>query len=1434
MLGLLAAFALMLQPAGAFIVVINEIMYHPSVAQGDIEYIELFNDTQLAVDLSGWQFTDGVEYTFPAGTWIPAQGYIVVVSSPTVFQAAYPAVAALGPYTGQLSNTGEEIDLRNANGGLIDTVDYNDRGRWPVAADGTGHSLSLVHSYLSNSDPEAWSISSTIGGTPGQMNFPGNPPSRTVVINEVHPNPAAGDGWIELHNPTGSAVNVTGWWLSNNRNTLQMYQIPATPPLASGGFLTYTSSTLGFTLFPTGGRVFLTNPVGTLVMHAVDYGDVAVGHSDGLYFDARNHREDWYYMTTPTPGAANVVDIQDDIVINEIMYSPFDGRPNREYIELYNRGPSAVELTGWRFSNGVRYRFTTGTTIASGGYLVLAESTATIVSIYGLPLSQVVGPTSRTLGDDRDRVVLRDQYDNIVDEVRYFDGGRWPEWADGFGSSLELIDYNQSNNYPSAWAASDDSAKAVWTSVTYTKAQIDLPVRRWLGGSNYTGLAEPEFHVMLSDDGICLIDDLSMSLAAGGPDLITNGNFEAGTSGWKIGGTHKYSSPVSGPGNVHGGSQALRIVAAGRGTEGPDHIETATVADPRDVLDLASEPVPGADYTVSYWAKWVVGTNQLLTRTHYHGVAQTTPLPVPENLGTPGQQNSRYQANLGPIIANVDQTPVTPRSTQNVTVTALVLDSNGVTNVRLYYKRDTAITWSNVQMFDDGAHGDGAAGDDVYGGVIPAIAHNNNDLMEFYIRATDGAAAWQTFPASTPPTAPPPKSALYRVRDTGRGTVLKACELLINDDVADFIATRERMDNELVDGTFTLDDQFIFYNVRWRVKGSGYTRPGGWPSRPSYRVRFNSDQQFFDLISVNFDNLEAGGPLNDRLVQWLMYKLGEVPVSPREYVRMFRHATRDPNRNHGVYEHQKRVDKAFVDHYYRGVGNDGFLHKVDDHFEWSDSGNFTRRGQDTAHLNYYGPDEEWYRWQFKPRTREIEDDFTSLITMIQFMDPDETDDATWEAGVENYLETTEWLKKLAASALTDDWDTLGLTNQRGKNCSIYVRSDTKKWVLIPWDSDLSFGNCYASIWAHPWFQSCDRLMRYGRYGRLYLSYIQQLIDGPFSAAQFNAEVDRIAVLLTAEGVGANAAALKNWATCRRDHLLTSVLPGGVLFEITTNGGNDFAIDTPTVDLQGTGGLDVHSFKVKVDPGPALPWPNSAWIDIQTWQTSTIPVSLGPNLITVTGHDASGTTVGIDSITVTVYPNLRTIPFGTSFEPTETPPFALGPLPQNLWDGKGDIQNTTVYEGVQAVGLQEGYAQHEFLGAGHDQVWVQSYVRTAGSDETPQISNDVGAFATQLFFSSSQGILALDGNGVGGGSWVSSGVPLDAGRFIAIGIWLDYTTQRWDLYIDGNPVLTNLGFASPRTHMSLLRYYSDVSGYLDLVTVTEKMGKALEIEHWQLY
>jgi len=74
--------------------------------------------------------------------------------------------------------------------------------------------------------------------------------------------------------------------------------------------------------------------------------------------------------------------------------------------------------------------------------------------------------------------------------------------------------------------------------------------------------------------------------------------------------------------------------------------------------------------------------------------------------------------------------------------------------VRLIY-RTMFSNEVNAPMFDDGQHGDGASGDGVWGGTIPASASNSGQMVRYYVFATDSASNSTRFPAYLDPKNSP-------------------------------------------------------------------------------------------------------------------------------------------------------------------------------------------------------------------------------------------------------------------------------------------------------------------------------------------------------------------------------------------------------------------------------------------------------------------------------------------------------------------------------------------------------------------------------------------------------------------------------------------------------------------------------------------------------
>jgi len=205
--------------------VINEIMYNDITLEDSLEYFEIYNNSTLDANISGYEVTEGVEYTFPANTVIPSHGFIVIAKNADLINSVFNITGTHQWTSGGLKNSGEDIEIRNTVGDVIDYVDYDDASPWPVEADGDGYALEL-HSYSDdNNDGANWFTfnvyygiynGDTIFGTPGRDNIYDYIEENSALNSiRIYPNPATnrvnvdieqGDFMVKIYSISGSLV----------------------------------------------------------------------------------------------------------------------------------------------------------------------------------------------------------------------------------------------------------------------------------------------------------------------------------------------------------------------------------------------------------------------------------------------------------------------------------------------------------------------------------------------------------------------------------------------------------------------------------------------------------------------------------------------------------------------------------------------------------------------------------------------------------------------------------------------------------------------------------------------------------------------------------------------------------------------------------------------------------------------------------------------------------------------------------------------------------------------------------------------------------------------------------------------------------------------------------------------------------------------------
>lgn len=165
-------------------VVLSEVHYHPLNDLDDAEeYVELTNITASPVDLSGWRFGEGIQFTFVAGTVLGPGDRIVVCRDVDRIRSLFRIDNAVGNFGGKLSNFGERLSLLDANGRLVDSMRYRDQGDWPYGADGLGRSLEKAVLDAPSDDPAAWTESRVI--TEGFQHVEAIGPIENLVIQRL-------------------------------------------------------------------------------------------------------------------------------------------------------------------------------------------------------------------------------------------------------------------------------------------------------------------------------------------------------------------------------------------------------------------------------------------------------------------------------------------------------------------------------------------------------------------------------------------------------------------------------------------------------------------------------------------------------------------------------------------------------------------------------------------------------------------------------------------------------------------------------------------------------------------------------------------------------------------------------------------------------------------------------------------------------------------------------------------------------------------------------------------------------------------------------------------------------------------------------------------------------------------------------------------------
>jgi len=150
-------------------VLISEINYS-SIEEHDTEdWVELYNNAGVFLDMSGWAFMDASNepFIFPENYLFGPGEYLVLCRDIDAFQDHSPGLLnALGDLGFGFSSEGEWLGILNPTGELINEVEYDVETPWPGTATGTGFTIELSDLTLDNNVGENW-VADQLYGTPG-------------------------------------------------------------------------------------------------------------------------------------------------------------------------------------------------------------------------------------------------------------------------------------------------------------------------------------------------------------------------------------------------------------------------------------------------------------------------------------------------------------------------------------------------------------------------------------------------------------------------------------------------------------------------------------------------------------------------------------------------------------------------------------------------------------------------------------------------------------------------------------------------------------------------------------------------------------------------------------------------------------------------------------------------------------------------------------------------------------------------------------------------------------------------------------------------------------------------------------------------------------------------------------------------------------------
>jgi len=437
----------------AYSVIISEIMYdpHPRVLLPDAEYIELYNRSNIPVNLFGWKLIFGENERKLSAAIIAPNDYLIICEKGMETLFAIPGKTLPLPDMPAIVNTGQTLILKSATGATVHTVTFSPR--WYSSrfkAEG-GWSLEIIDPDNPCGRAENWHESIDYrGGTPGFENSVDacNPDLLSPYLLRAT---MSSDSSVMLHfseNMDSTSLADPSCYSSSKGLLHPMAAIPVEPDFSS---------------------LVLCYP-----NHVEPPERYTVTILNSLKDCAGNklHNQASAEFSVPVPSDSF------DLVINEIMFDPDSGMS--EFVELYNRSVKVLDLSEFSLALADPYsgNISRFVSLKANPFLLFPGQYAVIArDIKGLPpactaryYASLVEQTALfTLPNNNGVIQVLDGMLRTTDEFHYSPSMHHELLTATKGISLERIDAGGFTNNAANWHSA--AATAGYATPGYQNSQ---------------------------------------------------------------------------------------------------------------------------------------------------------------------------------------------------------------------------------------------------------------------------------------------------------------------------------------------------------------------------------------------------------------------------------------------------------------------------------------------------------------------------------------------------------------------------------------------------------------------------------------------------------------------------------------------------------------------------------------------------------------------------------------------------------------------------------------------------------------------------------------------------------------------------------------------------------------------------------------------------